>query len=75
MTEENYIELLFDVNRGGFVDLAEKILGFLDFLSFAAFKRTCKTVYQFIKSSNLEQVSAFSNWATEFQIAKPEEQN
>ena len=54
---EFYVQLFFDVNRGGFSDVAENILSFLDYASFVNFKRTCKLVYQYIISSNIEQVS------------------
>ena len=58
ITEDSdyYFSLFFDVNRGGFIDVAEKILAFLDYASFINFKQTCKLVYQFISSSNIEQV-------------------
>ena len=56
MENNNYISFLFDVNRGGFTDVAERILSFLDYASFVRFKQTCKIVYQFIRSSNIEQV-------------------
>ena len=54
---EFYVKLFFDVNRGGFSDVAENILSCLDYASFVNFKRTCKLVYQYIISSNIEQVS------------------
>ena len=54
---EFYVKLFFDVNRGGFSDVSENILSFLDYASFVNFKRTCKLVYQYIISSNIEQVS------------------
>ena len=53
-----HFSILFDVNRGGFFDVAEQILSYLDYASFIRFKQTCKMVYQFIKSSNIEQVRA-----------------
>ena len=56
-TNNFYITLLFDVNRGGFIDIAEKILNYLDYASLIRFKQVCKIIYEFIKSSNLEQVS------------------
>ena len=54
---EFYLDLFFDVNRGGFFDVAQRILNFLDYKSFVQFKRSCKMVYKFIRSSNIEQVS------------------
>ena len=54
---EFYVQLFFDVNRGGFSDIAENILSCLDYASFVNFKRTCTLVYQYIISSNIEQVS------------------
>ena len=41
--EENYcyISMIFDVNRGGVADIAEKILLFLDYESLKQFKKTC----------------------------------
>ena len=54
---EFYVKLFFDVNRGGFSDVAENILSCLDYASFVNFKRTCTLVYQYIISSNIEQVS------------------
>ena len=54
---EFYLDLFFDVNRGGFFDVAQRILNYLDYKSFVQFKRSCKMVYKFIRSSNIEQVS------------------
>jgi hypothetical protein len=59
LISEKYFKLFFDVNRGGFLDVAERILVHLDYASFVQFKRTCHTVYDFIKSSNLERVNCF----------------
>ena len=56
-TSEFYLRLFFDVNRGGFFDVAENILDYLDYKSFVQFKQSCKMVYEFIKTSNIEQVS------------------
>ena len=56
-TSEFYLRLFFDVNRGGFFDVAENILNYLDYKSFVQFKQSCKMVYEFIKTSNIEQVS------------------
>ena len=57
-TSEFYLRLFFDVNRGGFFDVAENILNYLDYKSFVQFKQSCKMVYEFIKTSNIEQVSS-----------------
>ena len=54
-----YLCLFFDVNRGGFFDVAEKILSYLDYKSFVQFKQSCKMVYDFIKTSNIEQVQSY----------------
>ena len=57
MSGELYLSLFFDVNRGGFFEVAEKILSYLDYKSFVQFKQSCKIVYGFIKTSNIEHVS------------------
>ena len=51
-----YISLIFDVNRGGVADIAEKILLFLDYESLKQFKKTCKSVCHFITNSEIELV-------------------
>ena len=51
-----YISLIFDVNRGGVADIAEKILLFLDYESLKQFKKTCKSVRHFITNSEIELV-------------------
>lgn len=52
----NFTYGYFDVNRGGFFDVAENILDYLDYKSFVQFKQSCKMVYEFIKTSNIEQL-------------------
>ena len=52
-----YILLFFDVNRGGFFDVAQKILNYLDYKSLVMFKRTCKSIYEFNANYDIEQVS------------------
>ena len=51
-----YISMIFDVNRGGVADIAEKILLFLDYKSLKQFKKTCKSVHRFINDSKIEQI-------------------
>ena len=51
-----YITYIFDVNREGVADIAEKILLFLDYKSLKQFKRTCKFVCHFITNSKIEQI-------------------
>ena len=53
---QHYLNLFFDVNRGGFYDVAEKILHFLDYRSLVMFKRTCKLFYEFNAQSDIEKV-------------------
>ena len=48
--------MIFDVNRGGVADIAEKILLFLDYKSLKQFKKTCKSVHHFITNSKIEQI-------------------
>ena len=56
--KDNYcnISLIFDVNRGGVADIAEKILLFLDYESLKQFTKTCKSVRHFITNSEIELV-------------------
>ena len=51
-----YISMIFDVNRGGVADIAEKILLFLDYKSLKQLKKTCKSVGRFITNSKIEQI-------------------
>ena len=51
-----YISMIFDVNRGGVADIAEKILLFLDYKSLKQFKKTCKSVHHFITDSKIEKI-------------------
>ena len=51
-----YISMIFDVNRGGVADIAEKIMLFLDYKSLKQFKKTCKSVHRFINDSKIEQI-------------------
>ena len=44
-----YIQLIFDPERGGFVDVAENILQYLDYHSLISFKRSNKKIYNFFK--------------------------
>ena len=44
-----YIELIFDPERCGFVDIAENIVQYLDYHSLINFKKTCQKVYNFFK--------------------------
>ena len=48
--------MIFDVNRGGVADIAEKILLFLNYESLKQFKKTCKSVGRFITNSKIEQI-------------------
>ncbi len=70
-SEENcnsfeYLEVLFDVNRGGFIDVAEKIISYLDYHSLIRFKQSCSLIYNFLKSTNLEQVVQTKSKLTNF---------
>ena len=65
-----HFSILFDVNRGGFFDVAEQILSYLDYASFIRFKQTCKMVYQFIKSSNIEQVRTTTKYLLRHEMAE-----
>ena len=54
----DYLLIFFDINRGGFFDVAQKILQFLDYKSLVMFKRTCKSVYEFLSANcDIEKVS------------------
>ena len=54
----DYLFIFFDINRGGFFDVAQKILQFLDYKSLVMFKRTCKSVYEFLSANcDIEKVS------------------
>ena len=53
----NYLLIFFDINRGGFFDVAQKILKFLDYKSLVMFKRTCKSIYEFNANCDIEKVS------------------
>ena len=44
-----YIQLIFDPERGGFVDVAENIVQYLDYHSLINFKRSSSTIYNFFK--------------------------
>ena len=45
----SYIQLIFDPERGGFVDVAENIVQYLDYHSLINFKRSNSTIYNFFK--------------------------
>lgn len=47
-----YLDIFFDLDRSGFIDVTEKILSYLDFKSFVQFKRSCKLIYNFISDQN-----------------------
>ena len=53
----DYLLIFFDINRGGFFDVAQKILKFLDYKSLVMFKRTCKSIYEFNANCDIEKVS------------------
>ena len=55
---QHYLYLFFDVNRGGFYDVANKILNFLDYRSLIMFKRTCKLFHEFNAQSDIEKVGS-----------------
>ena len=74
MENQDYLSLLFDVNRGGFLDVAEKILSYLDYASFIKFKQSCKVVYNFISSSNIEQLKLRRKLKHDWQFATHKEQ-
>ena len=44
-----YIQLIFDPDRGGFVDVAENIVRYLDYHSLINLKRSCSKIYNFFK--------------------------
>ena len=45
----SYIEMLFDPERGGFIDIAENIVQYLDYHSLINFKRSCQKIHSFFK--------------------------
>ena len=44
-----HIELIFHPERGGFIDVAENIVQYLDYHSFISFKRSSQKIYNFFK--------------------------
>lgn len=44
-----YIQLIFDPDRGGFVDVAENIVQYLDYHSLINLKRSSRQIYNFFK--------------------------
>ena len=44
-----YIQLIFDPDRGGFVDVAENIVQYLDYHSLINLKRSSTKIYNFFK--------------------------
>ncbi len=48
------MEVVFDFQRFGFREIGLNILNGLDYFSFVAFKRTCKTVADFIDKTRIE---------------------
>ena len=52
---ETYLLLIFDPDRGGFADVAENIVQYLDYHSLINFKRSSCKIYNFFKQlPNLE---------------------
>ena len=51
LDEANYLDFLFDVNRGGLREITDKIVGYLDYKSFVNFKRSSVNVYAFFNQN------------------------
>ena len=56
MSADDDLLLLFDYNRHGLHHIATSILLYLDYRSFVRYKRTCRTVHNYILSSGVEEV-------------------
>jgi len=52
----DYIELIFNEKRHGLNHIARRILEYLDYASLVQAKRSCKHIYEFILSSDVEQI-------------------
>jgi len=70
----DYLLIFFDINRGGFFDVAQKILKFLDYKSLVMFKRTCKSIYEFNANCDIEKVKFNAKIRNDWKIGTHKEQ-
>lgn len=54
--DNNYLHILFNINRIGFNQITERIILNLNYFSLVQFKRSAKFVYNYLKNTQLESI-------------------